>query len=502
LLLSGVFPAFGAYVQPSAQEQDLYDDLRAKFDKLTIPKKDVGDVLGSFSSPLVISLPCDAGSLYSSVDATIQTRLAKFDNSLSHTEGAITGGIYVWKCNISISGGKMTINCNNELMLNSDAILKSTEKDPQVKLAENLVILYHELLHGQLMIEAIKSNESWRDNTCNKPFDEDLDYSYTDTEHVTITPLQTEFASKLIKDIGGTFQVEEIAPAETSAGTFSKRIGSLYDYPEYVKNGISVSARSYNVADIKILSEKNDIIISGTLNDKTKTGIVWLYIFGKSAPEQEGQNEPAQEEPDTQSIEIPPWIRNNARWWADGAIGDSDFVHGIKYLIENGIMTIPTTPQGVATSTEIPRWIKNNARWWADGMISDSDFVLGIQHLIKNGIMRVGQSQPPPTTQADDSSERLGYVKVAGETFEKQRYQQTLVQITGKVEDFKTGTYVILTIIEPDQSSFELKGMLTNRGTFTVPLSIDTNSPSGRYAVLAKYNNAEVGMASFIVNDP
>jgi len=500
LLLSSVFPAFGAYVEPSAQEQDLYDDLRAEFEELTISKKDVGDTLKSFSEPLVISIPCDSGSLYSNVNATIQTRLAKFDSSLSHTGGAITGGIYVWKCSITVSGGKMTVNCNNELMLNSAAISKSSEKDPQVKLAEDLVIFYHELLHGQLMIDAIKSNESWRDNVCNNPISEDLDYSYTDAEHAIITPIQTEFASKLIADAGGTFQVEEITPSETNSGAFTKTVGSLYDHPKYVKTGINISARSYNVADIQISSQKNDIIISGTLNDKAKTGIVWLYIFGKPASEQ-SQNEPTQaQEPGAEPIEIPAWIRSNAGWWAEGSIGDSDFVQGIKFLIENNVMTIPQTSQGAAKSEEIPHWIKNNAKWWSEGLISDSDFVLGIQYLIKNGIMHVEQPQTQAPIVAADSSEKLGFVKVIGDSFEKQGYQSTQVKITGKIENFKTGTYVILTIIRPDQESFDLKGILTNKGEFTIPMMIDANSPSGRYAIIAKYNNAEVGMTSFVVN--
>ncbi|MFY9300809.1 MAG: hypothetical protein WAO91_06440 [Candidatus Nitrosotenuis sp.] len=493
LLLLGILPAFGAYVEPTSQEQSLYDELRADFEKLTIPKKEVGDTLRSFSDPLVISFPCDTNSLYTFVNATIQTKLARFDNSLSHTGGAITGGIYVWKCSITISGGKMTINCKNELMLNSAAILKSSEKDPQVKQVEDLVIFYHELLHGQLMIDAIKSNESWRDYTCNNPIDEDLDYSYTDAEHVAITPIQTEFASKLIRDAGGTFQVEEIAPEQTNSGEFSKTIGRLYDYPEYIKTGINVSARSYNVADISITSQKNDIIISGTLNDKTKNGIVWLYIFGK--PQQEGQIEPP--EPEPQPVEIPSWIRSNAKWWADGSIGDSDFVQGIQFLIENNIMTIPQTAQGAAKSEEIPYWIKNNARWWADGMISDSDFVLGIQYLIKNGIMHVGQTQVSAVVPSPQ--DQLGSIRVVGDTFEKNQYQSTQVRIIGKVNDFKTGTYVILTVLRPDQSSFDLKGILTNKGEFTIPIMIDASSPSGRYAVLAKYDNADLGMTSFIV---
>ena len=88
-------------------------------------------------------------------------------------------------------------------------------------------------------------------------------------------------------------------------------------------------------------------------------------------------------------ISIPEWIKNNAGWWADGLIGDSDFVSGIQFLIKEGIMTIPETQLGNGESQGIPEWIKNNAGWWADGLIGDSDFVSGIQWLITNGIMKL-----------------------------------------------------------------------------------------------------------------
>ena len=39
-------------------------------------------------------------------------------------------------------------------------------------------------------------------------------------------------------------------------------------------------------------------------------------------------------------VEIPAWVKNNAGWWAEGLIEDSDFVTGIQYLIEKGIITI------------------------------------------------------------------------------------------------------------------------------------------------------------------
>jgi phosphate ABC transporter phosphate-binding protein len=46
---------------------------------------------------------------------------------------------------------------------------------------------------------------------------------------------------------------------------------------------------------------------------------------------------------------------------------------------------------GLSETSEynIPQWIRNNARWWADGMISDSDYINGLQYLISRGILRV-----------------------------------------------------------------------------------------------------------------
>ena len=88
-------------------------------------------------------------------------------------------------------------------------------------------------------------------------------------------------------------------------------------------------------------------------------------------------------------IEIPEWIKNNAGWWADDQIEDSDFVLGIQYLIKEKILEVPKTESSESIKEEIPDWVKNNAGWWAEGQISDDDFIKGIQFLIKNGIMQV-----------------------------------------------------------------------------------------------------------------
>jgi peptidoglycan/xylan/chitin deacetylase (PgdA/CDA1 family) len=92
---------------------------------------------------------------------------------------------------------------------------------------------------------------------------------------------------------------------------------------------------------------------------------------------------------DEKSIVIPDWVRDNAAWWSEGKITDSDFTKGLEYLIDQNIIKIPSTQAGDGSAQKIPDWIKINAAWWSEGKIGNSDFVKGIQYLIENGIIQL-----------------------------------------------------------------------------------------------------------------
>ena len=121
---------------------------------------------------------------------------------------------------------------------------------------------------------------------------------------------------------------------------------------------------------------------------------------------------------------VPSWVKNNAGWWADGTIADSDFVTGIQYLIEQGIISVPSTTRSASTSDTIPDWVKNNAGWWADGTISENDFLNGIQYLIKMGIMKVSAS-----AVSDDMSSSSQYQSPSSET------KQSKTSVSGDLEE-------------------------------------------------------------------
>ena len=114
--------------------------------------------------------------------------------------------------------------------------------------------------------------------------------------------------------------------------------------------------------------------------------------------------------PSASAEEIPQWVKNNAGWWANGDIGESDFVSGIQFLIENQIIVVPVTGASPAEKSDsIPQWVKNNAGWWANGDIGESDFVSGIQFLIETDIISVStietkNMQPEPQNIESEST--------------------------------------------------------------------------------------------------
>jgi len=61
-------------------------------------------------------------------------------------------------------------------------------------------------------------------------------------------------------------------------------------------------------------------------------------------------------------------------------------IGSVKFTVKSGE---PDKEQMELVEQEIPSWIKNNADWWNQGLITDDDFLKGIQYLIEQGIINV-----------------------------------------------------------------------------------------------------------------
>jgi len=96
-----------------------------------------------------------------------------------------------------------------------------------------------------------------------------------------------------------------------------------------------------------------------------------------------------------QDAQIPNWIKNVAGWWGSSDISENEFVTGIEYLINNNIILLDFVPCNYKIQSQygdiksVPDWIKNNANWWSDNLIDDTDFINGLQYLIEYKIIKI-----------------------------------------------------------------------------------------------------------------
>ena len=61
----------------------------------------------------------------------------------------------------------------------------------------------------------------------------------------------------------------------------------------------------------------------------------------------------------------------------------------VLWKYDGSIKTTETKTETNTTDYKIPDWIRNNAKWWADGLITDQDYIKGLQYLISQGILKV-----------------------------------------------------------------------------------------------------------------
>lgn len=370
LLIANVIPAYSVYEAPTNKEKTLFDQLLSQFETVNAQKKDVSDVIGTFEKTMLITFSCSPSDTNSQIIIQINTRLAKFDESTVHQD-LVTGGSYTWHCSETTQAGKDSLICNNELRINPKVISNDTQVDPRLHSVENLVILYHELLHGQLMIDAIKGSTIWQKETCNSQSGEDIDYSFADPDHKIINYLQTQFASELVDTKGGKIITKEISPDMTNNGTFTIKMLSFTNYPSF-ENGAKITLRTSNISEDSFFQIKGDVYLNGHLKDASKSGIAWLYLFNNEKTQNVTQ------EP------IPGWAKRVAGLWSSEQGHDSDFYSMINYLVEHNIVNTDEVKNTIST---VPHWLQKDAHLWFTGEIDDNTFVNSIQYLITTRVI-------------------------------------------------------------------------------------------------------------------
>ncbi|MGA0296247.1 MAG: peptidase [Nitrosopumilaceae archaeon] len=177
--------------------------------------------------------------------------------------------------------------------------------------------------------------------------------------------------------------------------------GAWYSAAKFDEEGTTLTVRGYNSYPLETYANFEFPPISGnekfdvTVNDEpidfiqsiddmgfwhvaftvgpTSQGVVKISGFEKGSP--------------PEMPKVPQWIKINAEWWATGQISDVEFLEGVDFLFEKGIIFVPSKELKAEVNWEIPSWYKTTAAWWSEDKITDDDFLFAIENLVAREII-------------------------------------------------------------------------------------------------------------------
>ncbi|MGH9910018.1 MAG: hypothetical protein ACRD32_05210, partial [Nitrososphaerales archaeon] len=282
ILFSSSVPVYASHIkikEPTADEKRLFEKILVRLESYSnLMKVQVSDVKKSLSEPLKIFFLCSSfrNRAVDSVSVNVKTQFTGFDQELAEKHTAVLlGGMYVWDCTAVKDRYTLTIECTNTMMLNPNFLIKEeteTDEKKTVAMAENEMTLYHEFLHGELMINAMKDfndNAEWRKSACTffANNNNKIDYEPSDGDHKIISNLELDYLSKVVSQNGGKLILTTIKRENVGKSEFTQVVATFDELSAIAKRGFFIFARAINMksAEILVSEENGTISIKGSL---------------------------------------------------------------------------------------------------------------------------------------------------------------------------------------------------------------------------------------------
>ncbi len=242
-----------------------------------LPRK-VDDVIKSFIDTVRISYDCPQGSKFRKVYINVTTRHIKWDRNLSvgeeqfHVPGG-TVGYYIWRPLIIMQREEKRVYANNFIMFDLD-ITRGKQRNSTPLLDEAL--FFHELLHGQLLLDAMKKKK-WRKKTC----DGNFDMGPSDSNHKRIPGLVQNYLRRAAAITEDVYAVSISPQRASSTAYFEIQIANTdiienikkWEAITYYPNGSNVEPNSFTIQP-----KGTKLIASGKLIDKNQKGFVLVHF--------------------------------------------------------------------------------------------------------------------------------------------------------------------------------------------------------------------------------
>jgi len=178
----------------------------------------VNDAIASLTTIVMKHIHCPPGSQVGEVRIMIITRLVHWNKVLAVEGSAAT---YHWRWRSQMAGSERQIMATNWVMLDPTITTKE-EANPPVGPIVDEGLLYHELLHGQLVINAMDT-PGWQATVCDGV---DFDLGPADGNHIVITPAEHSYLDARAAGTADVYVVDANPQRAGPDGEFSIPLGT------------------------------------------------------------------------------------------------------------------------------------------------------------------------------------------------------------------------------------------------------------------------------------
>ncbi len=161
--------------------------------------------------------------------------------------------------------------------------------------------------------------------------------------------------------------------------------------------------------------------------------IIFLYQNVAIGYSQEGTDE-YEQDLSTKTI-MPDWFKNNAKWWKEDLISDTDMINALENLMIQEIIPLDKFVKSFSglehqadvdssdsdeivlnTKPQIPSYQKDVFGFWGEGMISDNEIINSIAHLMSKGIINSEKIQTEISERKEKYQKEFGVSDVEDKT--------------------------------------------------------------------------------------
>ena len=272
---------------PSPQEKEAFEQLYATLkNNKNLHPHSVAQTIASLNGEWTKSIPCPSGSMFERVDFEITTRQISWDRNLI-IKGKPSGigpndiGWYQWTYKSEGLDKIKTVKATNYIMLDPAVILNNSDPSPFKKTGDE-ALLYHELLHGQLVIDSILFSKNFQKEVCNCNFD----LTAGDFEHRYIPDFEIDYMDSLLRaaDQSSAYVLRPETNDISNDNKFKAEVAdaSLIMEAENVRiNWYLPRGNNVRKNKVEVLVEDEKIYVTGFLENPSKKGLLVVMIETK-----------------------------------------------------------------------------------------------------------------------------------------------------------------------------------------------------------------------------